>query len=69
MLPSYIRVCAVVWAYGHRQTDTHADTQTCVTTIHFASSTTHAKCNKSVWIAEAFVHIVGLLSYLKQKLN
>jgi len=27
------------------QTDTQTDTQTRVTTIHFASSTTHAKCN------------------------
>jgi len=32
-----------VWAYGRGQTDTQ--TQTRVTTIHFASSTTHAKCN------------------------
>ena len=30
-----------MWAYGRGQTDT----QTRVTTIHFASSTTHAKCN------------------------
>ena len=48
--PSYIQVRAVVWAYGRGQTDrpthTHTDTQTRVTTIHFASSTTHAKCNK-----------------------
>ena len=29
--------------HTHRQTDTH--TQTRVTTIHFASSTTHAKCS------------------------
>ena len=36
--PSYIRVGAVVWAYGREQTDR----QTRVTTIHFASSTTHA---------------------------
>jgi len=28
-----------------RQTDTHTDTQTRVTTIHFAWSVTHAKCN------------------------
>jgi len=28
-----------------RQTETHTDTQTRVTIIHFASSTTHAKCN------------------------
>ena len=40
--PSYIRVRAVVWACGRRQTDR----QTRVTTIHFASSTTHAKCNQ-----------------------
>jgi len=45
MLPSYIRVRAVVWAYGRGQTDTQTYTQTRVTTIHFASSTTHAKCN------------------------
>jgi len=31
-----------VWAYGRGQTDT----QTRVTTIHFESSTTHAKCNE-----------------------
>jgi len=52
MHPSYIRVCVVVWAYGRGQTDTQththrqADTQTRVTTIHFASSMTHAKCNR-----------------------
>jgi len=47
MHPSYIRVRAVVWAYGRGQTDRQTDrhTQTRVTTIHFASSTTHAKCN------------------------
>ena len=39
--PSYIRVRAVVWACGRGQTDR----QTRVTTIHFASSTTHAKCD------------------------
>jgi len=43
MPPSYIRIRAVVWAYGRGQTDT----QTRVTTIHFASSTTHAKCNNT----------------------
>jgi len=48
MPPSYIRVRAVMWAFGRGQTDrqTRTDTQTRVTTIHFASSTTHAKCNK-----------------------
>jgi len=54
--PSYIRVRAVVWAYGRgqtdRQTDRHTDrqrdTQTRVTTIHFASSTTHAKRNNFI---------------------
>jgi len=35
-----------VWTYGRGQTDT--DTQTCVTTIHFASSTTRAKCKYSL---------------------
>jgi len=43
--PSYIQVCAVVWAYGWGETHRQPDTQTQVTTIHFASSTTHAKCN------------------------
>jgi len=44
--PSYIRVRAVVWECGEGQTDTHRQThtQTDITTIHFASSTTHAKC-------------------------
>jgi len=43
---SYIWVRAVVWAYGRGHTHTHrqTDTQKRVTTIHFASSTTHAKC-------------------------
>jgi len=36
----WVRV--VVWAYSRGQTDR----QTRVTTIHFASSTTHTKCNK-----------------------
>ena len=36
---------AVVLAYGRGQTDT--DTQTRVTTIPFASSMTHAKCNQA----------------------
>ena len=43
--PCYIRVRAVVWAYGRRQTHIETDTQMRVTTIHFASSTTHAQCN------------------------
>ena len=38
--PSYIRVHVVVWACG--------DGQTCVTKMHFASSTTHAKCKQVV---------------------
>jgi len=41
--PKLHRVRAVVWAYSRGQTDT----QTRVTTIYFASSTTHAKCNYS----------------------
>jgi len=45
MPPSYIRVRAVVWAYGRGQTDRQTDTQTRVTTIHFASSTTDAECS------------------------
>jgi len=51
MPPSYVRVRAIVWAYGRRQTDGQTDRgtdrQTRVTTIHFVSSTTHAKCNYS----------------------
>jgi len=42
ILPSYIRVRAVVRECSEGQTDAH----TAVTTIHFASSTTGAKCNK-----------------------
>jgi len=45
MPPSYIRVRAVVWAYGRGHTDRQTDTQTPVTTIHFASSTTHLTQN------------------------
>jgi len=36
----------------YRQTDTQTHTQTAVTTIHLASSTTHAKCNTSSAVAE-----------------
>jgi len=46
MPPSYIRVRAVVWAYGRGQTDRDTDARN-HTTKHFASSTTHAKCNNS----------------------
>jgi len=40
------------------RTDGHADRQTRVTTIHFASSTTHAKCNlpRCCWL---FVCVAG----------
>ena len=41
----YIRVRAIVWACGRGQ----RDTQTRVTTIHFASSTTHANCNNQAY--------------------
>ena len=51
---AYIRVRSVVWAYGRGQTDRQTYTQTRVTTIHFASSTTHAKCNNLIWIAPEF---------------
>jgi len=40
--PSYIQVRAIVWAYDRGQTHRRAR----MTTIHFASSTTHAKCNQ-----------------------
>ena len=46
-----------------RGTDTRTDTQTAVTTIHFASSTTHAKCNRS-YVA---VNIRPSLSYIVNK--
>ena len=44
--PKLHPVRPVVWAYGRGQTNrqTHTHRQTRVTTIHFASSTTHAKC-------------------------
>jgi len=38
--PTYIWVRVVVWECGDGRTDTH----TCVTNIHFASATPHAKC-------------------------
>ena len=37
--PNYIRVRAVLWEFGEGQTNTQA-------TIHFASATPYAKCNK-----------------------
>jgi len=43
IIPSYIRVRAVVWECGDGQT--YRDTQTAVTNIYFTSSVTHAKCN------------------------
>jgi len=45
---SCIRVRAAVWECGDGQIDTQSDrhTETAVTTIHFASSTTRSKCNK-----------------------
>jgi len=49
--PSYTRVCAVVWECHHRQTDT----QMHVTNIHFASSTTHAICNKRITIIDIYL--------------
>ena len=45
MPPSYIRVRAVSSVGVRPRTDTQTHRQTHVTTIHFASSTTHAKCN------------------------
>jgi len=44
--PSYIQVRAVMFAAADRHT--HRHTQTRMITIHFASSTTHAKCNYTV---------------------
>jgi len=47
----YVGVCSSVSM--RRQTDTQTDTytetqtQTCVTNMHFAFSTTHAKCNRT----------------------
>ena len=55
MPPSYIRVRAVVWAYGRGQTDT----QTPLTTIHFASSVTHAKCNNRPIAAHRLAALTG----------
>jgi len=46
-------------AAADRHTDTETDTQTRMTTIHFASSTTHAKCNQS-WNAQVTVHHADL---------
>jgi len=44
--PSYMRVRAIVWACDEGETHRQTGTQALVTTIHFASSATHAKCNK-----------------------
>jgi len=49
--PSYIRVRAVVWACGDGQTHK----QTRMTNIHFASSTTHAKCNRTYLLLNSVV--------------
>jgi len=50
IIPSHIRVRAVVWACGKGQTDTHtqthAHTQMAMTDKQFASATPHAKCNE-----------------------
>ena len=51
---SYIQVRTVVWECGKRQTtrqtqtQTETQTKTCVSSIHFASSTTHAECNNGL---------------------
>jgi len=55
--PSYIRVRAIAWGYDRGQ----KDTQTRVTTIHFASSTTHEKCIKKqlqtfIYSKHVYVH-------------
>jgi len=43
-----------VWACGGGETDT----QTSVTTIHFASSATHAKCNNNEYVAhDSFIFL------------
>jgi len=42
------RVREVAWECDEGQTHTQTDTQTAVTTIHFASATPYAKCNKRV---------------------
>ena len=51
-------------AAADRHTDRHTDTQTRETAIHFASSTTHAKCNKHVsWLLGSFaVYIMHSIS-------
>jgi len=40
------------------RTDTQTDTQTLVTTIHFSSSTTHAKCNNACLTALMYRSLV-----------
>jgi len=47
ILPTHIRVRAVVWECGEGQTDRHAQTR--VTSIHFASAMPHAKCSYFTW--------------------
>jgi len=45
-------------------TDTHTHTQSHVTTIHFASSTTHAKCNERCCrdVAMEIIVNIGVIS-------
>jgi len=57
--PTYIRVHAVVLECGDGQTDRHTDRQTHVTNIHFVSSMTHAKCNKTTHASRVSI----LISY------
>jgi len=53
-------------ACGRGQTDTQTDTQTRVTTIHFASSTTHAKCNKKA-SQQTFIDLQSVTDCVSQQ--
>ena len=47
--------CSNVGVRPRTDTHTQTDTQTRVTTIHFASSTTHAKCNNFIYLSNRSV--------------
>jgi len=47
------------------RTDRQTDTETRVTTIHFASSTTHAKCNNIIAIITTIDNVYGAIIMTK----
>ena len=64
--PSYIRVPAVVWEFGRRQTDsdTQTDTEIRVTNVHFASSTGNVKTLPPGECVYIFSNIIIVILYI-----